>query len=246
MPTPARSHSRAHDELLDFLRDADIVDSRELGSGTTKPLKLTLERDGVRAHAIFRHVDRTNGSGRQQFRDNHAFEVAAYEVDRLLDLDHVPPVTLRTVEGRQGSIQLWIEKARSETDRIEAGEVPADPTALLYQKHVMRVFDALIYNFDRNTGNLLIDDDGKLWFIDHTRSFKRLPALPDPGQLVVCERRLWQRLKALDEDTLRERLLPYLDTVQINAVIKRHRAIVRHFGERIDASGEDRVLFDFG
>ena len=235
---------RSHDQVLDYLRHADIVGSKELGSGTTKPLKLDLERDGIRAHAIFRHVDLVTGNGRKQFRDSHVFEVAAYETSRLLGLDNVPPATVRTVDGQRGSIQLWVENARSETDRIEAGEVPDDPTSLLYQKHVLRVFDALIYNFDRNTGNLLLDERGKLWFIDHTRSFKRWPGLPDSGRLVVCERRLWQRLQALDAETLRERLAPYLDTLQVNAVIKRHSALVRHFEKRIAEGGEDRVLFD--
>ncbi|MEM8929537.1 MAG: hypothetical protein AAGE94_00080 [Acidobacteriota bacterium] len=235
---------RSHDQILDYLRHADIVGSKELGSGSTKPLKLDLERDGIRAHAIFRHVDLIAGKGRKQFRDSHVFEVAAYETARLLGLDNVPPATLRTIDGREGSIQLWVENARSETERIEAGEVPDDPTSLLYQKHVLRVFDALIYNFDRNTGNLLLDDVGKLWFIDHTRSFKRLPALPDPGRLVVCERRMWQRLQAIDAELLRERLAPYLDTVQINAVVKRHRALVDHFEKRMAHGGEDRVLFD--
>jgi hypothetical protein len=33
----------------------------------------------------------------------------------------------------------------------------------------MRAFDQLIYNTDRNLGNLLIDGDWRIWMIDHTR-----------------------------------------------------------------------------
>lgn len=233
-----------HDAIVEFLRDAEIVEQKVLGSGSTKPLKVTLERDGVRAHAVFRHVDESNGGGRQQFRDSYIFEVAAYEVARLLGLDNVPPAALRRHENKEGSIQLWIENARSETERIEAGEQPADATSLLYQKHAMRIFDALIYNFDRNTGNLLLDERGKLWLIDHTRAFKRQPKLPDPDALVVCERELWQRLRALDPKALRERAAPYLDALQANALAERHAALVEHFADLIESKGEDAVLFD--
>ena len=238
------------DRVVNFLETAPIVATKKLGKGSTGVLKVTLEQDGVRLHGVFRSVHEVYGKQRStrpdRFaqRDSHLNEVAAYRVDRVLGLNRVPPTVRRRVNGRDGSIQLWVENARSETERIEAGEVPADPTSLLYQKHVLRVFDALIYNFDRNTGNLLLDNGGKLWFIDHTRSFKRRPGLPDPGRLVVCERRVWQRLQAIDAEILRKRLAPYLDTVQINAVVKRHRALVDHFEQRIAQGGEDRVLFD--
>jgi len=39
---------------------------------------------------------------------------------------------------------------------------------------VVRLFDQLIYNTDRNLGNLLIDKSWRLWMIDHTRAFKVL------------------------------------------------------------------------
>jgi hypothetical protein len=39
----------------------------------------------------------------------------------------------------------------------------------------MRVFDQLIYNTDRNTGNVLYDTGWRLWGIDHTRAFRVRP-----------------------------------------------------------------------
>ena len=160
-------------EVLEFLSTAEMVGKRELSNGTTRPWKVTLQKDGVRAHAIFRHIDVKKDRNRlDQFRDSYIFEVAAYEVDRLLGLGHVPPAVLRQLDGHSGSLQLWVENARSETERIEAEMRPTHPSRLVYQKHLMRVFDNLISNCDRNTGNMLVDGEGKLWFVDHTRSFQ--------------------------------------------------------------------------
>ena len=40
------------------------------------------------------------------------------------------------------------------------------------QLHILRVFDELIANTDRNQGNMLIDSRWKLWLIDHSRAFR--------------------------------------------------------------------------
>ncbi|MCG8456235.1 MAG: hypothetical protein MI919_08125 [Holophagales bacterium] len=232
-------------EVLEFLSTAEMVGKRELSNGTTRPWKVTLQKDGVRAHAIFRHIDVKKDRNRlDQFRDSYIFEVAAYEVDRLLGLGHVPPAVLRQLDGHSGSLQLWVENARSETERIEAEMRPTHPSRLVYQKHLMRVFDNLISNFDRNTGNMLVDGEGKLWFVDHTRSFQRLPTLLDDRPVVLCGRKMWQRLLELDEAVLTERLDAYLDSVQIDAVEKRRRQLVKVLSERIAEVGEDGVLFE--
>lgn len=231
------------EELLVFLRTAEMVAKRELDSGTTKPWKVTLERDGVRAHAIFRHVDvRRDRRSVREFRDSYLFEVAAYETDRLLQLGHVPPAVLRTLDGVEGSLQIWVENARSETERIESGEAVDRLALVTLQKIRMRIFDALISNFDRNTGNMLIDGTGKLWFVDHTRSFRRLDRLVESP--LRCERRLWERLRALDRDQLKRHLSPYLDATQIDAMEKRRAKILDRLRDRIEMRGEQAVLFE--
>ena len=37
---------------------------------------------------------------------------------------------------------------------------------------ILQVFDQLIYNTDRNLGNLVITTDWRVWMIDHTRAFR--------------------------------------------------------------------------
>lgn len=239
-PLPFESHA----EVLDFLKNAPVVKKKVLSSGSTEPWKVTLERGGIRANAIFRHVD-INRDERsiRQFRDWYGFEVAAYEVDQLLNLGHVPPAAIRELEGQPGSIQLWVENANSETDRMESGGEIADMGKHRFQKFRMHIFDVLISNFDRNTGNQLIDGQGKLWFIDHTRSFRRLPTL-DREVVKVCERPLWERLQAIGPEQFEDRLSPYLDVTQLNAFEKRRIKLIERLQQRIDDLGEAAVIIE--
>lgn len=238
------------EEVLDFLANAKIVESQQLAEGTNKPSKLTLEKDGVRAHAILRqveaeHDDVNNASPLdRRFRDSYVFEVAAYEVARLLGLDNVPPAVLRTVDGRDGSVQLWVENAMSEAKRIERKLEPADLGRWQHQRQLMLFFDNLIYNFDRNHGNMLLDAQGKLWFVDHTRSFKRLPSLPSVKKIGAVERGVWEKLRALDPEVVRARLKPLIGPAEIGALLKRRELLLRHVEKLLAENGERGVLFD--
>lgn len=238
-------------QVLEFLATAAVIESQEINGTSSKPLKLTLEKDGVRAHAIFRTVDverehlRNSREHARGFRDYYGYEVAAYEVSRLLGIDSVPPATLRLLDGQEGSIQLWVEQAMGVQDRIDQGINPAHQQMWLYQKQNMAVFDNLIYNFDRNPGNILIDGQGKVWFVDHTRSFKILPFLSDRNEMHVCERKLYEGLRDLDVAELRERLDPYLRQTEIDALIKRRQKLLRLLNRKIAQMGEDAILFSF-
>ena len=123
--------------------------------GVTFPTKLLLEKDGVRADAIFRDINEQratpiSGGGRNElfFRDSYVFEPAAYELSRLLGLDNVPPAALRTLK-KNGSVQIWVENAMTERGRIENN--PSHPHAELNKQQVMNV-STPVYNTDRNRG----------------------------------------------------------------------------------------------
>ena len=235
--------------LLEFLTTAPVVETKVLSGGINKPIRLTLERDGIRARAIFRTVDVSRASNnttieRQypSFRDRYIYEVAAYEMSVMLGIENVPPAALYVWQGQQGSIQLWVENATSEAERIERGEAPADSAGWHRQRLDMLVFDNLIFNFDRNHGNKLLDANGKLWFIVHTRSFKRIPSLPTKKDVLMIDRDLWQRIKTLDPDQVRERMSPYLNVVEVKALLKRRQILVRHVERMIAERGERGVL----
>jgi hypothetical protein len=92
---------------------------------------------------------------------------------------------------------------------------------------------------------MLIDAEQRLWLVDHTRAFKNEPKPPEELQnLAVCERAMWQRMSALDAQTLRRRLAPHLDALALSALVERHAWLVDWFARKIADQGEAAVLFD--
>ena len=243
---------RSEEELLEFLRTADVKSEKVLSGGVTFPTRLLLEKNGIRADAVFRDVDEqratpTFGGGRSElhFRDSYVFEPAAYELSRLLGLDNVPPATLRKLRGENGSVQIWVADAMTERSRVKDNVQPPDEQQWNKQLQVMNVFDALVFNTDRNRGNILITPDWKLWMIDHTRAFRRNAVLRDGAVLNQCERGMYRRLKGLEEAVVRERLKPYLSVFETDALLKRRRLILGRLDKLIAERGEEKVLYNF-
>jgi hypothetical protein len=180
------------EEVLEFLRTAKIVSKAKLGEGTNKSKrKIVLEKDGVRCNAVLRTGYKVVASGDSGFVDSYLSEVAAYELSRLLGFDNVPPVVRR----KGGSIQIWIENARTVRSILENDELPYADEWVEQQRQIMIAFDNLIANTDRNPGNVLIDDKDKVWFIDHTRSFAGQEELRQPEAITGFDRQLWQNLQ---------------------------------------------------
>ena len=172
-----------------------------------------------------------------------AWEVAAYRLSLMLGIDSVPPADLRRIGNKNGSLQVWIEGAMTETRRREEGVKSKGGLAWVRQWQVMRVFDALIDNFDRNVGNILVTKDWRIWMVDHTRSFTIHRKLFRPERITLCERGLWQRLQALDRPAVEERLGDLLDKARITALLERRDLLVQHIEGLIAKKGEELVLF---
>lgn len=240
------------EELLVFLETAEVKSKERLSGGVTFPTKLLLEKDGVRAHAIFRDIDEqrstpTFGGGRDDlyFRDNFIFEPAAYQLSLLLGRDNVPPATLRKVDAKSGSVQIWVENATTQKSLNKQNRHAPDAVRWNKQLQMTNVFDALVYNTDRNSGNLLITPDWKLWMIDHTRAFRRITTLQKGVAVKQCERNMYQRLKTLDEKVARERLKPYLSPYELDALFARRALIVEGLDKLIAQNGEAKVLYTY-
>jgi len=239
-------------EIENFLRTAKVVQMEEIPVGVTHPRKVWLEKEGIQAKACFRDVDIFQRKAvlprkgvRKNWRDCCMFECAAYELAKLLGLNNIPPVVMREIKGTPGTLQIWVENATMETDRARQSIYPPNAWRHKMQWQVMRVFDALIYNDDRNAGNILYDSDWNVWMIDHTRAFSRISDLPKSNQIRHCERALWEKLRNLDEEEVDQRIGEYVESGELKALFKRQEKLVAYIEEQIAQRGEKQVLFSF-
>ena len=221
-------------QIEEFLLNAEVAVDEKLDLGVTHPRRLTLERNGQRMRAVFKTLDTDPDIERRQWdhrydrADRYLYEVAAYRVDRILGLQMVPVAVQRTVDGQRGVLQYWVEDAVNETDRAQKKLGYGSDCGFHAQHALVNVFDMLINNVDRNTGNILYDRDWQVWLIDHGRSFgaddERPPELRD--QQIVVTPPMAEALAAITTESL-EPLAPYLNRVQRRALVQRAQKLRR-------------------
>jgi hypothetical protein len=155
------------------------------------------------------------------FKDSYKTNIAAYQLDKLLKMDMVPPTVEREIQGRVGSATLWVEKIVDAT-----GPEPTEPESRAHwdaQLVRMAMFDNLIANRDRNKRNMLRDDACNLILIDHTRAFG--PGAELPYKMARIDDEYWARIEALTRGQLDATLRAWLDASEIDAILKRREAM---------------------
>lgn len=238
-------------EQAEFLRTAEIVRSRSVSQGVTGISRLTL-RDGVVTHdAAFQTIDErrlftefARGGSEVRFADSYHFNIAGYRLAGLLGLDHMVPVTIeRRWRDKVGALSWWVDAAFDERERIKRKLSPPDTEAWNRQMHRVRVFSALIYDTDRNLGNILITEDWTIWMIDFTRAFRPWKRLLRPDDLQRCDRRLLQRLEQLTAEALHEAVEDHLRADEREGVMARRDLIVARVRQLVAERGEQAVLY---
>jgi len=219
-----------------FLLTARITNIRAGKGGITGTRRATLVDGAITHDAHIQTIDesktRFEGANGTEinFRDTYKFNIAAYRLDKLLDLRMIPPSVERNVEGATAAVTWWVDDVlMEEGQRAKKGVEPPDGDYWNNQMYIVRVFDQLISNTDRNLGNLLITKDWKLWMIDHTRAFRTRTTLLAPKNLTRCDRVLLAAMKRLDEKELHRELDQYLRKAEITALLKRRDQIVAAF-----------------
>lgn len=234
---PAGAADLTLDEQEAFLRQAPILRTYPAKKGITGTTRATLS-DGVITHdASIQTIDETKPKHETalgveiNFQDSYKLNIAAYRLARLLNIAHMVPVSVeRTYGGKTGSFTWWIDNiVLDEADRLTKKIEPPDRDRWARQFHVMKIFDQLIYNVDRNATNILYDKDWRVFMIDHSRAFRRLTRLPDARSMERCDAEFLNRLKTLRLPELRRQLKPWLQESQITAILARRDLIVKYF-----------------
>jgi hypothetical protein len=228
-------------EIEEMLLTAEVVSVEDVGMGVTKPSKTILRKDGVEFAAAFKPIKRGRQAG---FWESYEAEIAAYELDKLLGINMVPPTVTRSVDKKTGSLQYWVNDCKLYKEVQQ--QPPPEPTTWSHQLSTMKLFDVLINNIDRNAQNFLVDSNWHVVLIDHSRAFSSGNKMAkDEGKLPVqFDRNVVEKVRALDKDTLDTKIGELLMGGQVKGILERRDVLLEHLDELVAKQGEARVFFE--
>ncbi len=235
--TSAKIWPGRYAEIEEQLKTARVVHSEELGVGVTNPLLCRLDPSDPVGSLVFKAIPPGRHRG---FWDSYRSEIAAYELDKLLELDMVPVAVERYFRGDPGAAIMLLEPVESWEDLIAAAAKPADPQGWARQVIRMQMFDNLIGNEDRNAGNLLVDPAWNLLLIDHSRAFSDdTDLLYEMGRI---DRGLWDRMVGLSETALSDALEPWVGSRALRGLLERRTRMQDAIETMVEAKGEAGVF----
>jgi hypothetical protein len=232
-PTPAQQATDSriwigkYGEFEEFLRTAKIERTSGTGVGVLAPRHAHFEPGGLANGAA---VKKVKPGKRDGFFESYKSEIASYKLDRLLELDMVPPTVEIKYEGEQASSQLWVENVKMLSDIQKQGVRDPDAARWNRQLHRAQVFDSLVVK------------------IDCSRCFTDTATLQFDIKKVVkkIDRPFFDRVKSLDRDAVRREISDLLtESGAMSALFRRRDAIVKAFEELAKSQGEASVFEDW-
>ena len=228
-------------EFEDFLKTAEVTNkSEKLPVGVTAPKKIELAPGGPVAAITWKAIRPGIYKG---YFESYKNEIAAYEFDKLLALDMVPPYVERRINGDLGAAVMWLEGVKSFKD---LGGPPAAPLQAAFRWSVQimqaKMFDNMIANRDPNLGNWLKDNEWNLMLIDHSRCFTTTRNMSHKMDHVA--RQLWTKMLALDEPALTKALGAWIGKNEIKAMLERRDKMKEDIAKLVKQKGEAAVFVD--
>jgi len=210
-----RPDNMTADELQDFLQSKEIMAIDDIDGRTIVKVS-----DGEHTvNAVFNKP-----------KDRGFFpSVAAYRLDKLLNVEMVPVTVIREVDGKNGSLQFLPDKTTDEAARSAAGQGGSAWCSITEQWPAMYVFDILIFNEGRSQQRMLYDESSwRLILSEHDRAFstkKGRPAHLKNAPIAVSQG--WKdALADINDDVLAENLNDVLDKRRLKALQSRRDEIM--------------------
>jgi hypothetical protein len=221
-------------QMEDLLVNGKVTKTEAIPIGVTKPQRATLENGSRFAWKPIRP------GYNKGFMESYKAEVAAYKLDRLLDLHMVPPIVERKMDGLTGAAVLWVEN----TTGWSVAKPPQGPEPMWSRQLTrMKMFDLLIANIDRNQGNLIYDADWHLFLIDHSRAFIDKKDLKGLAPLGRVDRKLWEKMQALTMEDLDRGLEKWVGTKEKKALLARRDLMAKNIADLVKKRGEASVFY---
>jgi hypothetical protein len=223
------------DQIEQQLTEGKVLKLEDVPIGVTKPQRATLE-GGTRF--AWKPLQPGYSKG---FMESYKAEIAAYKLDRMLELHMVPPIVERKMEGKTGAAVFWIENTRPWNVKAP----PQGPEPMWSRQLTkMKMLDLLIANIDRNQGNLMYDADWHIFLIDHSRAFIDKKDLKGIAPLGRVERKLWEKMQALTIEDLDRGLEKWVGDKEKKALLIRRDLMAKEINALIKKHGEKFVFYD--
>jgi hypothetical protein len=243
--TDSRVWIGKYGEFEEFLRTAKIERTSGTSVGVLAPRHAHFAPGGLADGA---NVKRIPPGKRDGYFESYKSEIAAYKLDRMLELNMVPPTVEIKYEGQSASATLWVENVRMLSDIQKQGVRDPDAARWNRQLHRAQVFHSLTGNVDPNAGNWLFDPAWNFILIDCSRCFTDTANVQFDVKKVVkrIDRQFFDRIKALDRDAVRREIGDLLtESGSMPALFRRRDAIVKAFEELAKSQGEANVFEDW-
>ena len=184
-----------YQEFEEFLRTAEIERITNVSTGVLGIKRAYFKPGGLAVSGALRNIRPAKYDG---FWESYKGDIAAYKLDRLLEVDMVPPTVERRYNDEMVSLQLWAKdmKMLKEVQEQKLHPPSSNVDAYSFQLRRQKVFQNLVGNLDPNQGNILFDPVWNVVLIDFSRAFTNTRKLV--FEATTIDQPFFDRIKALD------------------------------------------------
>jgi hypothetical protein len=225
-------------EMESYLKTVDMLSFEDLSVGVTKPRRAHLPPGGPMKYLVWKTIQPGRYGG---YWESYKSEIAAYELDKLLKLDMVPPTVERVFKGEHGAAVMWAAPTKNFKD---LGGPPTPPLEFqgMWARQLVKakMFHNLIADIDPNLGNWLVDPKWNLVIIDFSRCFTTDKTLKH--ELTRVDPDLWQRMKELTEPALTAAIGTWIGKGERQAILDRRDKMQKVIDQLVKTRGETYVF----
>jgi hypothetical protein len=215
-----------------FLRDTEPKNCRFLERGVRYAEVCELDGENMQLRVVFQDIDEQPDSVAEEPKDiprSYRNEIASYRIDRLLGLRMVPVTVGRSIDGRPGSAQIFLENA------VDLRQIELYPQYDLRESVSDQIFDARIFSAlmsvveREEAGKMILPQEGRIAIADNTKAFGTgLELDPEwvPEGCGPLGADLAHSLRSLSKTALVPVVGDYLSSAQIDSMLKRRDLIL--------------------